>query len=180
MNKKEEYTPGMVTVIHTFGRDLKWNPHVHMVLSEGGIGNNGLWKPVNFVPYELMRKAWQKVLLENLENKIKKEKKEFKRLKNALYKRQDKGFYVYAEGEIATAKIAARYVGRYTGRPAIAESRIINYDGGKVRFYYERHEDGKRIEEEVDALEFISRVIIHIPEKHFKMVRYYGKKYKWM
>lgn len=71
-------------------------------------------------------------------------------------------------------KSAILYVGRYTGRPAIADSRIIKYDGEKVAIYYERHEDGKRIEEEMDALEFIRKVIIHIPEKQFKMIRYYG------
>lgn len=37
-NKREEYTPGIISVIHTFGRDLKWNPHVHMMVTEGGKG----------------------------------------------------------------------------------------------------------------------------------------------
>lgn len=84
------------------------------------------------------------------------------------------GFYVYAKGEVKNEKAATAYVGRYTGRPAIADSRIIKYDGRKVTIYYQRHEDGKRVEEEMDALEFIRKVIIHIAEKQFKMVRYYG------
>ena len=33
LNKREEFTPGIVTVIHTFGRDLKWNPHIHMMVT---------------------------------------------------------------------------------------------------------------------------------------------------
>ena len=45
-NKKENYTPGIVSVIHTFGRDLKWNPHVHMMVTEGGMGNNNGWKNI--------------------------------------------------------------------------------------------------------------------------------------
>jgi hypothetical protein len=45
-------------------------------------------------------------------------------------------------------------VGRYAARPAIAESRIIKYDGKKVTFYYERHEDGKRVEEAIDVIDF--------------------------
>ncbi|KZL90688.1 putative transposase [Clostridium magnum DSM 2767] len=73
-----------------------------------------------------------------------------------------------------TAKQAAKYVGRYTSRPAIAESRILKYDGKKVVFYYERHEDRVRVEEELDVLNFIGKIIRHIPEKNFKMIRYYG------
>ncbi|UZW13755.1 transposase [Clostridium pasteurianum] len=100
--------------------------------------------------------------------------KEFKKLKNKLYKRLENGFYVYGKGEIKTAKQAGKYVGRYTARPAIAESRIIKYDGKKVTFRYERHEDGEEVVEEIDVIDFIGRVIRHIPEKNFKMIRYYG------
>lgn len=75
---------------------------------------------------------------------------------------------------MTTQKSIAKYVARYTGRPAITVSRIISYNGIKVKFWYIRHEDNKRVEEEIDVFEFIKRLIVHIPEKHFKMVRYYG------
>ncbi len=74
-----------------------------------------------------------------------------------------------------------KYVIRYTGRLAMAQSRIIDYDGKFVTFYYDRHEDNKRVTEKVHAFEFIKRLIIHIPDEQFKMIRYYGlyaKKYK--
>ena len=48
------------------------------------------------------------------------------------------------------------------------------YDGENVTFHYTRHEDNKTITETVHALTFIKKLIIHIPEKHFKMLRYYG------
>ncbi|SET17944.1 Putative transposase [Anaerobranca gottschalkii DSM 13577] len=72
------------------------------------------------------------------------------------------------------AKGIAKYIGRYVFRPAIAESRIESYDGEVVRFWYESHEDGKRIEEVLPVLEFIGKLVRHIPDKQFKMVRYYG------
>ena len=40
MNKSLQFTPGFICVLHTFGRDLKWNPHIHCLISEGGLGNN--------------------------------------------------------------------------------------------------------------------------------------------
>lgn len=171
-NKKEKYMPGIVAVIHTFGRDLKWNPHVHVLMTLGAMGNSGTWRSIKYIPYEMLRKRWETVLLKNLEEKI--GKKRIKELKDIMYKKYGKGFYVYAKGEMQNARGAARYIGRYMGRPAIAESRIIKYDGEKVTFWYERHEDGKRIEETIEAKEFIGRLIRHIPEKQFKMVRNYG------
>nr|WP_312891134.1 transposase [Clostridium thailandense] len=75
---------------------------------------------------------------------------------------------------VKTTEVALKYVGRYAARPAIAESRITKYDGKKVTFYYERHEDGKRVEETIDVIDFIGKLIRHIPEKGFKMIRYYG------
>ena len=55
-----------------------------------------------------------------------------------------------------------------SGRPFIATSRIDKYDGENVTFHYTRHEDNKTIEECVPAPDFIKRLIIHIPEKHFR------------
>ena len=171
-HKKEKFVPGIVAVIHTFGRDLKWNPHLHMLVTEGAMGEITAWKRVDFLPYEMLRKRWQKLLLDSIEAEL--GKRSFRTLKNKIYKSLKDGFYVYAKNEVKDSKGAAKYIGRYTGRPAIAESRIIKYDGKKVTFWYQRHEDNKRIEVELDAFEFIKKVIIHIPEKHFKMIRYYG------
>ena len=56
----------------------------------------------------------------------------------------------------------------------MAESRIINFDGTYVTFWYQRHEDDKIIIEKIHALEFISRLIIHIPDKSFRQIRFYG------
>jgi len=172
MSKKESFMPGMVTVIHTFGRDLKWNPHVHVLVSEGGCGKITPWKNISYIHYARLRKSWQKLLLDGMSEKIK--SREFKNLKNKLYNTYDNGFYVYGKGEVKNERAATQYVGRYTGRPAIANSRIVKYDGKKVTIWYERHEDGQRVEEEMDVMEFIKKVIIHIADKQFKMVRYYG------
>lgn len=172
-NKSEEFIPGIVSVIHTFGRDLKWNPHVHMMVTEGGKGNKTEWRHIRYFSYEALRKRWQKLLLDEISIIIN-DKNKAKALKNKLYTKNDNGFYVYAKTEIKSAKTAAKYVGRYVGRPAIAESRIIDYDGINVTYKYTRHEDNKTIVETVDAYEFIKKIIIHIPDKNFKMIRYFG------
>ncbi|WP_270270948.1 transposase zinc-binding domain-containing protein [Enterocloster clostridioformis] len=70
--------------------------------------------------------------------------------------------------------IPVKYISRYLGRPVIATSRIDAYDGDCVTFHYQRHEDHKTITECIPAIDFIKRLIVHIPDRHFKMVRYYG------
>ena len=67
-----------------------------------------------------------------------------------------------------------KYIGRYLGRPVIATSRIDSYDGDFVTFHYNRHEDEELITETIPVLDFMARLTQHIPEKHFKMIRYYG------
>ena len=119
-----------------------------------------------------MRHAFQTVLLKLLEKDV--DDKTFKRMKASIYKEHKEGFYVYAKPNKCDPRIVTKYIGRYLGRPVIATSRIDSYDGEKVTFHYNRHEDEKYVEETIPALEFIERLIRHIPEKHFKMIRYYG------
>lgn len=149
-NKREKYTPGVVGVIHTFGRDLKWNPHVHMLVTEGAAGEKTVWKAVRYIPYNMLRKRWQKLLLDEVEKGV--GKRQFRELKNKLYKENKEGFYVYGKGEVKSEKAAIQYVGRYTGRPPIAETRILSYDGKEVTFCYKRHEDEEEITETIGSL----------------------------
>ncbi len=171
INKAENFTPGLICVLHTFGRDLKWNPHIHALISEGGAGNISPWRTVKHFDYTFLRNAFRKVLLEKMASAI---GPSFRKIKNNIYKNHSDGFYVRAKPNPCTPDITIKYISRYLGRPVIAASRIDKYDGEFVTFHYTRHEDNKTIEECVPALDFIKRLIIHIPEKHFKMLRYYG------
>ncbi|MNV25201.1 putative transposase [compost metagenome] len=87
------------------------------------------------------------------------------------------GFYVHAPKRYnSNINLSISYTTRYTNRPAMAESRILNYDPVKesVTFFYNRHEDNQRFEEVVHPFDLIKRLIIHIPEKGMNMTRYYG------
>ena len=170
-NKSQLFTPGFVCVLHTFGRDLKWNPHIHCLISEGGIGNSGIWRRKVHFNYTFLRNAFRTVLLNLLEEKI---GPSFKKIKAMCYRQHKQGFYVHAKPNKCKPQQVIKYIGRYLGRPVIATSRIDNYDGNYVTFHYNRHEDNKLITETIPVLDFIKRLIRHIPEKHFKMIRYYG------
>lgn len=172
-SKAKDYKVGIIAVVHTFGRDMKFNPHVHALVTEGALDKFNVWKPVSYIPYKYLRKAWQKALLDLMKEKYGHETK-MRNLINRLYNRYSKGFYVHAETRMNDARGAAQYIGRYLARPAIAEYRILKYDGKMVLFWYEDHQTGERVELELSALEFMGRLIMHIPKKHFRMVRRYG------
>lgn len=179
--KSQKYTPGIIAVLHTYGRDMKWNPHIHTIVTEGAMGDINIFKKFEFISYNALRKRFQKILLDLLEKEL--NSKSFKVLKNFIYKKSNKGFYVYAEKKCnQSTQNMIEYAVRYTGKPAMAESRILDYDGEYITFWYQRHEDNKIIKEHIHVYDFFKRLIIHIPDENFKTVRYYGiysKKHKF-
>ena len=170
--KTNPLTPAYTSILHTYGRSLIWNPHIHMILLDGGVSKTGLVKK-DFFAYPYLRKVFMKVLLDLLEKDI--GKAEFRKIKNSLYLEKKSGFYVYSpKSKYKNYVELIKYVTRYVSRPVMAESRIIDYDGTYVTFWYQRHEDDKIVIEKVHAYEFISRLIVHIPEENFKYIRFYG------
>lgn len=70
LNKSRNFVPGFICVLHTFGRPLEWNPHIHCLLTEGGFSDDGFWRVVNHFNYTYLRKAFQTALLNELEKRI--------------------------------------------------------------------------------------------------------------
>ena len=171
LNKSEAFVPGFICVLHTFGRSLQWNPHIHCLITEGATGNNTAWRRITHFNYRLLRDSFCTALLNELESRI---GKSFKRTKALIYSVHKNGFYVYAKPNQCDPNTIAQYIGRYLGRPVIATKRIDSYNGDTVTFHYNRHGDNKYIVEHIPVLEFMERLSQHIPEKHFKMIRYYG------
>ena len=170
--KSKHFSPGIVCALHTFGRDLKWNPHIHMLVSEGAFSRNSEWRTFSHIPFEMLRKRWQFILLQHLSEKI--NTSDFRALKNKLYKKYPKGFYVNAVKKPIMSKGVVNYIVRYIGRPVMAQSRILDYNQTHVTFWYQPHGSTEKVFETVTIFDFISRLIRHIPERHFKMLRYFG------
>jgi len=166
-------TPALVAVIHTFGDDLKFYPHVHSLVAEGGFTDTNQWKYFTFFPHEILRKTWQDVVITNISRVI--ESPNHKSLLGSLYVKYPNGFVVDYGGDnkrIKSKKSVARYIGRYLRHPPISDRRIDNYDGNTVKIWYEKKKI--RYYATFDVEQFIRRLVKHIPPKNFKMVRYYG------
>ncbi len=146
--------------------------HVHMLMTEGGLTANGKWVDMPYIDYRIIRKKWQYEILTALKKAIPGDR-QLKEIINWCFKERKNGFNIQAKRRIqGKTKKAARYMARYVRHPAIADSRIISYDTKNVTFVYEREERTYTVV--MDKYEFIHYVIKHIPDKNFKMVRYYG------
>jgi len=170
--KNKEAEPGIIMVLHPFGRDLKTNMHVHMLMTEGGLTPKGEWIGMPYIDYGIIRKKWQYAILTAM-RKAMPRNTELNKIIDWCFKERKNGFNIQAKRRIeGKTKQAARYMARYVRHPAIADSRIIGYDTKNVTFKYER--DGITCNVTMDKYEFIHSVIKHIPDANFKMVRYYG------
>ena len=90
-SSRVKYTPGFFAFLHTFGRDLKWNPHIHILIAEIKLGDNNSCVPWNFFDYDALSFRFQKILLDILSKEL---GKSFDKEKSFLYRKYSKGFYV--------------------------------------------------------------------------------------
>lgn len=158
--------------LHTFGRDLKWEPHIHVLIAKLKIGENNSVQKWNYFDFDALYKRFKKIILYLLCKEL---GSSFNKVKNQLYRKHPKGFYVYAEPkEFNSLKDGIKYVTRYCGRALISENRIINYDDTNVTFCYNTHEDDSYHELTIHATEFIMMILRHLIPENFKIIGYYG------
>jgi len=85
----------LVVVLQTFGKDMKFNPHLHIICSSGGKRRDGRWRGFGFIEYELLHRKWQYHFLNMMKENIKGEEigKEIDR----CWKEYPEGFVAYIE-----------------------------------------------------------------------------------
>jgi hypothetical protein len=185
----KHFRPGLVTVLHTFGSKLNFNCHIHIIYTLGGYdGRNGRWKQHDFVPAEALKSRFKTILLARLRRArnelfIPPEVKKHWRSKfnsDNLYVVQNElwkiNWYLYVGEELDNANLTVKYIGRYAKRPCLAETRIKYYSKNEfiIKFEYKDKTTGEYEEVETDPITFIGLLVRHIPEKYFRLIRYYG------
>lgn len=187
-NYKNRNEFGEIATLHTFGRDLKWNPHIHALVPELYFDNSkDEIKYFKHFNYESLRKTWMYEVNSLLKDRYP-TSKDIKEIINKEYKSRGNGFYVYAKADLndddrdaskvksENIKGCVSYMMHYAGRPVMAESRIISYDkkNDDIKWFYEDHKTEKRIEVLEKGKSLLEKLIIHILDENFRMVRYYG------
>jgi hypothetical protein len=165
--------PGVMATVHTFGRDLTFHVHVHVLCTEGGLRADHVWQPVKLFPVAQYRRLWQYFLLTGLRRKLKGNRGVQRRI-GRLFRQYPHGFIVNVTSRYANGRKAAAYCCRYTGRPPLSERRIVASDGQPVTFSYQDYRDGQEKTLTLPAGEFLLRWLQHVWPRYQRDVHYYG------
>jgi hypothetical protein len=169
------YTPAIMAVIHTFGRDLKFNPHVHLLVSCGGLSKcKTKWIQNSYLHHLTLKETWRFEIITRLrkaalDGQIKLDLTLLDKAYSSAIQ-----WYVHIGKKLSNAKKVVKYIGRYTKRPAIAQTRITSFINNVVTFWYEDHKEKRKINVSLPALDFIGKLVTHIHDHHFKQIRYAG------
>ena len=183
--KKKDLHIGIFTALHSFGSQLNRNVHVHLSTTAQGLTNDGSQLKSIFFPKNALMSRWRAKILALFRTEFKKDTliippKLHKELNHSytfedlLRKLARIDWIINCGKKQSSQKNNVEYLGRYIKRPPIAESRLSHYDGNIVRFQYLNRKTGLKEIKTLHPFEFIARFIRHIPDKGFRMIRYYG------
>jgi hypothetical protein len=180
---------GFLAILHTWGQNLLHHPHLHCVVSGGGISPDGQqWISCQkgfFLPVRVLSRLYRRIFLAELSKTYQKDGLEFygnlkhlsepKNFDQLLQSARSLDWIVYAKPPFAGPEKVVDYLSRYTHRIAISNHRILSLEGGKVSFRWKdyRHGNKQRIMT-VDATEFIRRFLLHVLPDAYVRIRYYG------
>jgi len=169
---------GYILVLQTNGRSGSYNPHLHIIMTSGGIVPDGRgghsWVTLRYFPYEILHKKWQYHLFRMLQERV--PTREMRAKIDELYRSYPDGLVANIQkGEVPKRiRELAKYLAKYVVSPPISVRRMVSYDGKRVRYWYQDHKSGRRKMEEVEVFRFIGRMVQHILPKGMQRVRYYG------
>jgi hypothetical protein len=163
-------TVGMLAVLHTWGRTLAYHPHVHCLVTGGGLDRQtNEWRearPDFLVPVKALSKLFRR---------------RFRELLGAMLDSLDipasvweLPWVVHCEPVCGGPDSVLRYLAGYVYRTAISEDRILSADNGQVTFRYKDTRDDHFKTLTLSAEEFIHRFLQHVLPRGFHKVRYYG------
>ena len=181
--------PGVICILHTWGQNLMEHPHVHCIVTGGGLSPDGeSWVSCRkgfFLPVMVMSALFRGKFLDHLKHCFKngvlvfdsairhlKESETFESFRRHLY---NKKWVVYCKPPFDGAKGVLQYLGRYTHRIAISNNRILANQNGKVSFLWRDYADDNRQKTmTLKADEFIRRFLLHVLPSRYVRIRHFG------
>ena len=180
---------GMIAILHTWKQDLDYHPHLHCIVPSGGITANNKWKssPSNgdylfnvealgatfkgkFLYY--LKQYQKKKLLKYWDLKNQRPSEYFYNLKEELFASD---WVVYSKESFKNHNAVFEYLGRYTHKIAISNSRIISVTDTHVSFEYtDRADNYKKKVRTVKGVKFIKLFLQHVLPARFMKIRNYG------
>ncbi len=172
---------GVLTVLHTWGQNLHFHPHVHCVVPGGGLSLDGTrWVASRsnfFLPVSVLSRVFRGKLLARLRAALAARELRFDvdRFERLLAAAARTDWVVYAKPPFGGPQAVLKYLARYTHRIAISNERLLDLEHGEVRFRYKDYAHGSRRRVmTLSALEFVRRFLLHVLPGGFVRIRRYG------
>jgi hypothetical protein len=176
--------PGITIILHTWGQNLSYHPHLHCIVTGGGLTDLGTWKDSRkkfFLPIKVLSKKFRgKLLYFTQQENLKfygsmgylNDTVRFDRLLKKLY---GTDWVVYCKPPFGNAQRVIDYLGRYTHRIAISNNRLVSMEDGFVTFRWRDYsDDNKQKTMRIRAEEFIRRFLTHVLPSGFRKIRHFG------
>ena len=180
-------TPGIIQVLHTWGQELNFHPHIHCIVTGAGLTKTGQLRKSRkkfFIPVKVLGKMFRGKFLDQLKllyesNKLHfsgscpelKNSYEWNGFINSLY---NQTWIPYIKETFNGFGNALDYLGRYTHRIAISNSRIKSVTNTEVTFTANDYKTGEHKEVTLPHVEFLRRFLMHVLPSGFQKIRYYG------
>jgi hypothetical protein len=181
---------GLVTVLHTWGQNMREHPHLHCIMPAGGLSfDNHHWVHPNkkndfFIYVKIISRKFRGKYLDLLKKAYANGELNFKGAMAPLggtvkfyaftANLYAKEWVVNIQAPFGKPQKVLEYLSRYVFRVAITDRRIIEVKDGKVRFHWKDYRTGLFREMKLDIDEFIRRYLLHVLPHGFFKVRYYG------
>lgn len=182
---------GFFAILHTWGQNLHFHPHLHCVVPGGGLApDRTRWiacRPGFFLPVRVLSRLFRRLFLEQLQMAFDVHQLQFPGEIETLGERQafldhlasvaHTEWVVYAKPPFGGPARVLEYLGRYTHRVAISNDRLIAAKDGRVTFRYKDYRAGGREKHKVMTLpeeEFIRRFLTHVLPPGFHKIRFFG------
>jgi hypothetical protein len=162
---------GMVAVVQTFAQTLRWNPHIHALGSRGGWNARGQWIPVPYIDAHAAELLFRHKVFQLLKNHglLSEERIELLMSWRHTGFSVDNSITVYPSDEKGLERLA-----RYMIRSPVNLQRLHYLSQTKQVFYQTKKEHDQEDSEIIDSMEFVARVLMHVPELNKPYIHYYG------
>ena len=177
-------TLGVTSVLHTWGQNLSFHPHIHCIIPAGGLTQAGAWvnsRKKFFIPVKVLSRKFRGKFLHLLKSQSLlffgkqsyfSDQIQFLNFLGACYHKE---WIVYCKPPFKSADCVVEYLGRYTHRIAISNNRILNVENGQVTFKWRDYRDNNCWKVmSLSAFEFIRRFLMHVLPYRFVKIRHYG------
>ncbi len=168
--------PGAIAILHTWDQQLRFHPHVHLIVPAGGKDKNGRWKSSkqdgNFL-FDV--KQMSAVFSARFAKKLRRLKRQGKIKKQVPRDLIKKPWVVYAKQAFGSPESVVEYLGRYTHRVAISNARILKVSDTHVTFSWCDRKNGyQKKSQTILGTEFLKRFLDHIVPPYFRRIRHLG------